>query len=117
MIKAVSPCVRLRLRQIESLHVAIRCVKFETDGHIRGIQAIRSGKFPLVCMHFILPGSFTWFMMAAHRTKISDSSLEQFILLEQEHRCLYDPRHPEHKDAIKIANIWASITAKLSEEK
>ena len=56
-------------------------------------------------------------MMAAQRTKVNDSALEQFILLVQEHvQCLYDPQHPEHKDNIKVANIWASITAKLAEE-
>ena len=29
--------------------------------------------------------------------------------LVQENPCLYDVRSNEHKDAIKVANVWASI--------
>ena len=41
--------------------------------------------------------------------KVTNTVLEKLITLVQEHPCLYDVRSNEHKDAIKVANVWASI--------
>ena len=40
--------------------------------------------------------------------KVTDTVLEKLITLVQENPCLYDVRSNEHKDAIKVANIWVS---------
>ena len=46
--------------------------------------------------------------------KVSQSSIEELIELVREHPEIYDATHPDHKDAVKTANIWSSITKKLA---
>ena len=48
-------------------------------------------------------------MFVTGKIKVTDTVLEKLITLVHENPCLYDVRSKEHKDAIKVANIWASI--------
>ena len=68
----------------------------------------------------------TWFLytlpginMAAKRKpcrawRLDDHHLEQLFILVQENECIYNPQDPDHKDAVRLANIWSSIAAKLA---
>ena len=46
--------------------------------------------------------------------KVSQSSMEEMIELVRQHPEIYDTGHPDHKDAVRTSNIWASITKKLA---
>ena len=48
--------------------------------------------------------------------EVSNNSLEEMTELVRQHPELYDAKHPDHKDAVKTSNIWASITTKLAED-
>ena len=45
--------------------------------------------------------------------KVSQSRLEELINFVRQCPEIYDATHPDHKDALQRANIWASITKKL----
>jgi len=48
--------------------------------------------------------------------KVTDTIIEQLIVLVQRNPCLYDVRRKEHKDAILISNVWVSIAAVMGAE-
>ena len=56
------------------------------------------------------------YALVIDKMKITDTLLEKLITLVEENRCLYDIRSKEHKDAIKIANIWASTADVMGQE-
>ena len=84
----VSPCVRLHVRpcvrEIESLHAAIWCIKSDLTHTYKAYIPGNSH----VYMH---PSQQFHAVMATHRMKVSDSALETCIWLVQEHQCVYDP--------------------------
>ena len=51
------------------------------------------------------------------KSKISTGKTEQLIELVLEHPHLYNPRLPEHRDALLIHNTWGSIAEVLAVEK
>ena len=42
--------------------------------------------------------------------KVNDYHLEQLLSLSGGRGCIYSPQHPDHKDAVCLANIWSIIS-------
>ena len=113
-----------KLSALWSLHVAIQCGKSSLHTHTNPKIATRLELSPLG----LWPGPVRQpaFCARLHRClrtraskqapccnkmpiiKVSQSSLEELIELVRQHLEIYDATHPDHKDAVKGANIWAS---------
>ena len=113
-----------KLSALRSLHVAIPCGKSSLRTHTNPKIATRLELGPLA----LWPGPVRQPAVCArlHRClrtraskqapccnkmpgiKVSQSNFEELIELVRHRPEIYDATHPDHKDAVKGANIWAS---------
>ena len=100
-------CEWLRMRQTESLHVAIHAAKgCEIGWRKMGDPWIWRQRWVFPFTETTMP-----------KSKISTEKTERLIELVREHPHLYNPRLPEHRDAQFIYNTWGSIARILAVEK
>ena len=116
-----------KLSTLRSLHVAIQCGKSSLHTHTNPKIATRMELGPLglwpgpvrqpavcACLHRCLQTRASKQAPCCNKMpviKVSQSSLEELIELVRQRPEIYDTTHPDHKDAVKGANIWASSRA------
>ena len=124
----MSPCVCLRLRL--RLGIGLRVSRAiapcsdsaRLEAQTRTYTMCTTGDFlpRIVCGHMtLIRETFPLDRMVltmAPKVNISVNHLELLIELVKQHPCIYDPEDSDHKDAIKVANIWASIRHVLHED-
>ena len=109
----VRVCVHACVCQSEWPHVAILSVKLHLCGHIHGDSRLTHSSrtlFPAYtvqhdCKNKAMPCLQSEWLPS--RAAVSFSGKKTNL-------CTYSPQHPDHKDAICLANIWSSITANLA---
>ena len=95
--------------QEQSCHVAIQCVWKLRRAHTPCVQLGIPHHVLCVCVRpwsRKQPPSIKMVLTMGLKINISVDHLELLIELVRQHPCIYDPNDPDHKDAIRVANIW-----------
>ena len=106
-----------KLSALRSLHVAIQCgkssLRTRTNPKISTPVGLWPGpvRQPAVCVRLHRCLRTRASKQAPCCIKVSQSSLEELIELVRQSPEIYDATHPDHKEAVKGANIWASSSA------
>ena len=120
----LSPCAHLRLGVGVCLRVSGAIVACSDSAHLEAqtraytMCTTRDSPPRVACLHTIWETfPLDWMVLTmGPKVNISVDHLELLTELVRQHPCIYDPKDPDHNDAIKVANIWASIRRVLQED-